>query len=136
MMALAWLTVQRIPECLSRSPMTVLQPASTTPEPTNSGESGKTRTIDPGPNLEAREKGDALGARAWRCLRRFLQTVWFKPEHFFTALGLKVLTSFPGPLAGHYRHRIHPRSHERFFRTFPQQLLRQPHASLQLLSLR
>src|SRR5439155_689785 len=32
--ALAWLTVQRIPDCLSRCPMIVLQPASTTPEPT------------------------------------------------------------------------------------------------------
>src|ERR1035438_4316472 len=35
MMALAPVTVQRIPDCLSRSPMIVLQPASTTPEPTN-----------------------------------------------------------------------------------------------------
>src|SRR5207237_1139100 len=32
--ALAWLTVQRIPDCFSRCPMIVLQPASTTPEPT------------------------------------------------------------------------------------------------------
>src|SRR5437899_1268024 len=32
--ALAWLTVQRIPDCFSRCPVIVLQPASTTPEPT------------------------------------------------------------------------------------------------------
>src|SRR5438132_13032231 len=32
--ALAWSTVQRIPDCFSRCPMIVLQPASTTPEPT------------------------------------------------------------------------------------------------------
>jgi XapX domain-containing protein len=34
MMALAPLTDQRIPDCLRRSPITVRQPASTTPEPT------------------------------------------------------------------------------------------------------
>ena len=32
--AFAWSTVQRIPDCFSRCPMIVLQPASTTPEPT------------------------------------------------------------------------------------------------------
>src|SRR5207247_2235386 len=36
MMALAPRTVQRIPDCLRRRPMMVLQPASITPEPTNS----------------------------------------------------------------------------------------------------
>src|SRR6266481_2526978 len=34
MMALAPRTDQRIPDCLRRSPITVRQPASTTPEPT------------------------------------------------------------------------------------------------------
>src|SRR5581483_4544960 len=34
MIALAPRTDQRIPECLSRSPMTVRHPASTTPDPT------------------------------------------------------------------------------------------------------
>lgn len=35
MMALAPRTVQRMPDCFSRNPTTVLQPASTTPDPTN-----------------------------------------------------------------------------------------------------
>ena len=35
MMALAPATVQRMPDCLRRWPMTVLQPASITPDPTN-----------------------------------------------------------------------------------------------------
>ena len=34
-MAFAPLTVQNIPDCLRREPMTVLHPASITPEPTN-----------------------------------------------------------------------------------------------------
>ena len=34
-MALAPRTVQNMPDCLQREPMTVLQPASMTPEPTN-----------------------------------------------------------------------------------------------------
>ena len=34
-MALAPRTVQNIPDCLRRTPITVLQPASITPDPTN-----------------------------------------------------------------------------------------------------
>jgi len=68
-MALAPRTVQNIPHCLTREPITVLQPASTTPEPTNRSPPCRGHSLGPKTKQHlARERGPACFEKALHIL--------------------------------------------------------------------